>query len=198
MRGWKKSERASGRSLYSCLLVVCLLLQSRPGLADTHGINIRDVIGTMVENTYMINATIDYQLSAEAEKALSHGVPLQFDTAISVKKHRRWLWDQSISSVILKYRLQYHPLSGYYLVTNMQNGERQQFQSLADIMAYLGKLKNYPLITRTAFGAGAGEYYGQISVKLDIKSLPAPLRPLAYMSAQWRLASPTYAWSIHL
>ena len=196
MRCWKKSERTSGKSLLFSLLIAFLLMQPQSVLAETAGIQINDVSGTMLENTYMINADIDYHFSPETRKALIHGVPLQFDTRIRVKKQRRWFWDRTMESVVFKYRLQYHPLTGYYLVTNMNNGERQQFQDLPGVLGYLGKLKNYPLISRDAFGAAAGEYYGQISVALDIQSLPAPLRPLAYLSTQWHLSSPTYAWSI--
>jgi len=166
-------------------------------MSETKGIAIRYVTGAMIGNTYMVNANIDYHFSAEAEKALIHGVPLQFDTRIKVKNHRRWIWDKTISAVLITYKLQYHPLSGYYLVTNMHRGERQQFRNLDDATGYLGKLKNYPLMTRNALGADTGVYYGLINVKLDIQSLPVPLRPLAYLSTQWRLSSPTYVWNIH-
>ena len=197
MRGWKKSEIPSDQSLLFSLLIAFLLMLPLSGLADAQGIKIKNVSGTMQENAYMINADIDYHFSAETEKALIHGVPLQFDTSITVKKQRHWFWDRTLGSVVFKYRVQYLPLSGYYLVINMNNGERQQFQDLPAVLGYLGKLKNYPLISRKAFGAAPGVYYGLISVELDIQSLPAPLRPLAYISTQWRLSSPTYAWSIH-
>jgi hypothetical protein len=197
MRAWQKSEGTSGGGLLFRLLVAFLCMQPLPGMAETQGLNIRYVTGAMFENTYRVNADIDYHFSAETEKALTHGVPLQFDTLFKVKKHRRWLWDKTISTVMLKFKLQYHPLSGYYLVTNIQNGERQQFLNLDNATGYLGKLKNYPLIARNALDADNGEYYGLINVKLDIQSLPAPLRPLAYLSTQWRLSSPTYAWGIH-
>ena len=196
MRAWKKSEGTSRWSLSSRLLLAFLVMLPLQGRSETQGIAIRYVTGTMIENIYMVNANIDYNFSAEARKALVHGVPLQFDTRITVKNQRRWLWDKTFSAVLLKYKLQYHPLSGYYLVTNIHNSERQQFQNLDDATGYLGKLKNYPLMTRNALGADNGEYYGLISVKLDIQSLPAPLRPLAYLSTQWRLSSPTYTWDI--
>lgn len=197
MHAWKKSEGTSGWSLSSRLLIALLIILPVQGRSETQGIAIRHVTGAMIENTYMINANIDYHFSAEAEKALVHGVPLQFDTRIKIKKHRRWLWDITISAVLLKYKLQYHPLSGYYLVTDMYSSERQQFRNLDDSTGFLGKLKNYPLTSRNTLGADTGEYYGVINVKLDIQSLPAPLRPLAYLSPQWRLSSPTYAWGIH-
>ena len=198
MRAWKKSEgTSSGWSLSCRLLVAFLLMLPQQGMSETKGIAIRYVTGAMIGNTYMVNANIDYHFSAEAEKALIHGVPLQFDTRIKVKNHRRWIWDKTISAVLITYKLQYHPLSGYYLVTNMHSGERQQFRNLDDATGYLGKLKNYPLMTRNALGADTGVYYGLINVKLDIQSLPVPLRPLAYLSTQWRLSSPTYVWNIH-
>jgi hypothetical protein len=197
MRAWKKSEGISGGCLLGLLLGIFLGLQSRPGMAENPGINIKYVTGAIDENTYRVNADIDYHFNAEIGKALTHGVALQFDTRFEVKKHRTWFWDKTIRIIMLKYKLQYHPLSGYYLVTNMGNGEHQQFQHLDEATAYLGKLKNYPLVTRNILESGDDQYYGLIDVRLDIQSLPAPLRPLAYLSAQWRLSSQTYAWDIH-
>ena len=199
MRAWKKSEGTSGWNLSYRLLAAFLIMLPVQGWPESHGIAIRYVTGTMIENIYMVNANIDYHFSAETRKALVHGVPLQFDTSITVKKQRHWLWDEIIRAELLKYKLQYYPLSEYYIVTNMHSGERQQFQNLDNATDYLGKLKNYPLIARIALGAAvSGEYYGLISVKLDVQSLPAPLRPLAYLSSQWRLSSPTYTWVILL
>ena len=196
MRACKKSEGMSGRSLLFRTLVASLFMQPLQGMSETQGINIKHVNGTMIENNYIVNAVTNFHFSDEAKKALTHGVPLQFDTSIKVKKHRLWLWDKTISAALLRYKLQYHPLSGYYIVTNLRGGGRQQFRNLDNATAYLGKLKNYPLITRNVFGFDAGKYYGLINVKLDIQSLPTPLRPLAYLSTQWRLSSPTYAWDI--
>jgi len=198
MHVWKKPERTRGRSVLFCLLAALLLWQPLPCIAATQGISIRDVNGRVIEDTYVINADIDYSFSAETEKALIHGVPLQFVTRITVKKLRHWLWDKTMGTVVYKFRLQYHPLSDYYVVTSMNDGERQQFKKLPDVTNFLGKVKNYPLVPRHVIAADTGEYYGQISVRLDIQSLPAPLRPLAYISTQWRLASPVYSWSIYL
>ena len=192
----KKYKETTGRSLVLRMLVAFFLMQPLQGMTETQGINIRYVNGTMIDNNYLVNADIAFHFSDEVEKALTHGVPLQFDIGIKVKKHRRWLWDITIGDALLKYKLLYHPLSGYYIVTNLRNGERQQFRNLDNATGYLGILKNYPLITRNVFGFDAGKYYGLINVKLDIQSLPTPLRPLAYLSTQWRLSSPTYVWDI--
>jgi len=198
MPGWKKSDQLRVRSVLFCLLTVFLSLQTFPCTAQTQGINIKDVNGKVIEDTYVINADIDYHFSAETVRALNHGIALQFVTRISVKKQRHWLWDKTMGTVVFKYRLQYHPLGGYYLVSGMNDGARRQFKKLSDVTDFLGTVKNYPLIPRTVFETDADGYYGQISVKLDIQSLPAPLRPMAYISTQWRLASPVYSWSIDL
>ncbi|MGH8119969.1 MAG: DUF4390 domain-containing protein [Gammaproteobacteria bacterium] len=198
MPEWKKSERILLRNVLFCLVTALLPLQPLPCTAETPGINIRDVNGRVIDGTYVINADIEYHFSAETEKALKHGVPLQFNTTVTVKKQRRWLWDKTMSTIVLKYRLQYHPLSGYYLMTTMNDDEYRQFKTLSDVMEFLGKMKNQPLLSRDVLVAEAGKFYGRIRVRLDIQSLPVPLRPLAYISRQWRLASPVYSWSIQL
>jgi hypothetical protein len=197
MHVWIKSEITSDHFRLHQLLVLWLFLQAQTGFAQTSGIVIRNVNGVIKENIYVINADIDYRLSAETEKALKHGIPLQFDVKLRIRQLKHWLLDKTVSSVLLQYGLQYHPLSGNYLVTNINAGQRQQFQNLADAMGFLGKLRDYPLVSRDTMDAN-GDYYGQIMAQLNIRTLPTPLRPLAYISADWRLASSWFAWNISL
>ena len=40
------------------------------------------------------------------------------------------------------------------------------------------------------------EYTLAIRAKLDIEALPAPLRPVAYVSPSWRMSSGWYEWNL--
>jgi hypothetical protein len=80
-------------------------------------------------------------------------------------------------------------------VTRLDDGELEQFQNLEDVLKYIGKIKNFPL-TDTSLLERDGSLYAQIKSHLNIEALPAPLRPLAYISTEWRLSSPWQTWVI--
>lgn len=165
-----------------------------PG-AENRGIEIDYAGSTLESNIYLMDARIVYHFSDETRKALDHGVSLQIDIELRVKKHRPWLWDKTVTTTELNFMLEHHPLSGNYLVTNLANGRKRQFQDLTGALDFLGTIKNHPLIPRNLL-ASDGKYIAQIRAGLNIQALPAPLRPLAYVSSKWQLASPWHDWTI--
>ena len=196
----KKPDQISKYHPCSVLFVLLSLWSSvvlPADLTDTKGIEIDYINGAMKEDVYSIDAHILYNFSAESREALDHGVALQIDIELRVMKRRQWLWNKTITSKVLSYRLEHHPLSGYYLVTNLIDGSRQQFQSLGGVLNFLGTIKNYPLVARGLL-LPDNVYIAQIRARLNIQALPAPLRPLAYVSSKWYLASTWHDWIIQL
>lgn len=176
------------------LPIILFMLLCAPVLADNQkGIIIRHANGLIVNGVYRVDAEIDYQLSEEATQALLHGVSLQMDIEFQVKMKRPWLWNKMIKESMLSYRLEHHPLSGNFLVTNLATGERDQFQNLAGALENLGKISNYPLVTEDRLQPDKN-YLVEIRARLNKQALPAPLRPLAYLSSRWHVASPGYEW----
>jgi hypothetical protein len=172
-----------------------ILLLSQSSIAGINSISINNADGVIIENMYTVNAKISYQLGKESRNALEHGIPLEFDIDFRIKKRRLWLWDKTLVNKTITYRLEHQPLSGNYLVTRLDDGELEQFQNLEDVLKYIGKIKNFPL-TDTSLLERDGSLYAQIKSHLNIEALPAPLRPLAYISTEWRLSSPWQTWVI--
>jgi len=152
-------------------------------------------IHTVNYYTPILDAYIQYQFSEETQEALEHGIALQIDINLGVKQQRKWLWDRKIKSTTMSYRLEHHPLSGHYLVTNLNNDHRKHFQNLQGALSSLGLIKNFPLFKHDIL-IPDNVYIAQIKAKLNIHTLPAPLRLLAYLSSNWRLTSPWYEWII--
>ena len=165
--------------------------------AQSSGIMIKQIYGSANQTTLNINANISYQLSKETRDALNHGVPLEFDIEVRVKKHRKWIWDETIITKIITHRVEYQPLSGQYLVTEIQSGSLEQFQNLEEVLSFIGELESFPLIGIDMISP-EHDYVAQIKSQLNIQALPAPLRPLAYISSQWHLASSWQSWAIQL
>ncbi len=193
MHACKKSEHS-----HFLLVVIIILLANSllfPGSAQTAipGIEINYVNCDLNEGFYMLDAGMRVELSEESKKALVHGIPLRIDIEIKVIEKRKWLWDKTLLSRMIVFRLSYQPLTSYYIVTNISNGRRQQFSNLDDVLNYLGEIRDYKLVEFEQIPQD-NHYTGLFRAKLNIQSLPTPLRPLAYISSQWHLSSPWYEW----
>ncbi len=147
------------------------------------------------EGVYLVNADMHFELSADSREALDNSVPLTVQLTFQVRRQRDWLWDQVIASVQQRYQLQYHSLAQQYVVTNLNSHQRHSFPTYAAAMEYIGRLRGFPLLDQTLLDADT-RYQVRLRAELDIHSLPAPLRPLAYVSRAWRLRSHWYSWML--
>jgi len=165
------------------------------GLVWASGFQVLNVSTRLEDNVYWLNADLDYDFSAPALDALDSGVPLTVELQIQILRPRTWVWDEVVADLRQRFRLEYHALAGQYLITNLNNGELASFPSRGAALNYLGRLRRLPLLEAARLAPGE-DYYGQLRSRLDIESLPAPLRPVAYLSPDWRLASEWYRWPL--
>jgi len=107
-----------------------------------------------------------------------------------VERERRFLWNETITTLNQRYQLQYNHLHRQYLVKYLNTGIKENFLTLTTALTSLGKLVDFPLLDRHLLKAGT--YWVNSQIYLDIESLPVPLRPIAYLSSKWRLKSDWY------
>lgn len=143
------------------------------------------------DGVYWLDARIDYQLSSDSLEALNNGVALTVVLEITVERVRSYLWNETVADITQHYEVTLHPLSGRYVVDNLNTGIGKTFATLDDALDYLGTLRDFPLLD-AKLAPPEEEHEVVLEARLDIESLPAPLRPLAYLSSQWRLASDEY------
>lgn len=180
-----------------CAPVAILLLWLFASAVLAAGFNVQEVETEQWTNRIYLSATIGFELSDEALEALGSGVALDLLLEIEVLQKRRWLWDKRIAKNEIRYQLERQALSNLYLVSHDDYNIRQSFRTLARALDYIGDLNDYLLIDITNLNPEQN-YYGRLRARLDIESLPAPMRPMAYVSSQWRLASPWYRWPIKM
>ena len=180
----------------SILVVVFVsLFLSEICIAQVSGIEINRINGVIDNTMLRIDADIGYHLSKETRDALEHGIPLEFDIEFRIKKEREWIWDEIIVTKMITFRVEYQPLSGHYLVTQTNTGHKYQFRDLSEVLDFIGDINQVPLIGIDMIVPDKN-YKAEIRAELNIQALPAPLRPLAYISSQWQLSSPWQAWTI--
>ena len=162
---------------------------------EESGFSIQSLETLMRDRVYLLNAHFQYSFSQEAIEALEHGVPLLILVDIEILSPR-WYWsDKTLADLEQGYLLLYHALSESYVVHNLNSGTQHNFVLLRQALSFLSQIKELPILDANLLDASK-EYYLRVRTHLDIESLPAPMRPLAYISSDWQLASDWYEWPL--
>ena len=182
-------------ALVSLLLLPASSHAELDHIETNHGFVVESAKLNPVGTKYTLNADIQFNFSKEARKALEHGIALQIDIEVQVIQTRKWLWDKKIRKVILSQRLEHEPLSGQYLVTDLNTGFKRYFHNFHHTLEFIGSINDYQFLELTSLRQGE-TYTARVRARLNTESLPVPLRLSAYVSSDWRLSSPWYKWTI--
>jgi hypothetical protein len=174
-----------------------LVLLGVSATAQANGFEVEAAQARLEQDRLVVTANMDLELSDEAEEALSKGIPLDILLEFRLYRDRRWMWDDTLAEWTLRTQVKYHALSGLYLVTLQESKDAKTFGTQREALAYVGTL------TRVSFPmppTGSDDKTGLIlglRARLDVRTLPAPLQPLAYVSsAWWRLKTKWTKWPI--
>lgn len=190
MRYYAKNK-LSEKILLLGMLLFWLSSEAMPATAQSGEFSIREAHAYVQSETYVLDAEVNYTLSSETINALVNGISLTIVLEVEVYRERWFLWDETIASFKRRYQLTYHLLSRQFTVTYLDTGIQQHYLKLNSALAQMGKVEMLPLVGQAEVEAGE-EYQVALRTYLDIEALPAPLRPTAYFSSQWRLTSNRY------
>lgn len=170
------------------------MLMSAVALADFRVNEIQAVLG---QGELTLSGTLDLALSSKVEEAVAKGIPLDLEFEFRLKRERKLLWAEQLKLWKLKRQIRYHALSGQYFVNDpVARGEKlDNFTSLQQALRHMGTLNELSFDV-TSVGPADANYELNVRVSLNIESLPAPLRPVAYTSLDWRLNSGWTTWTV--
>jgi len=191
----KQTDTPSLLRRWTRRLVIVVALGATGAAVASNAFVIRNADVVLRKNVYLLNADIDYRFTDEAVSAMKNGVPLIIGMEIRVVRDRSWWLDKDIATLEQGYLLIYHALTEKYIIHNLNSGIQKNYASLDNALRALGKVENLPLIDANLLEPGA-KYTIELRTGLDIESLPAPMRPLAYISSDWQLQSDWYSWSL--
>lgn len=179
------------------LLAAGLLLGSLATGAARAEFSVQEAQLRFAEHGLELNARLELALSASAEEALSKGIPLEVVIDVALYQPRRLLWDKELGTWQLRRRIQYHALSGQYLITDLASADHilESVGSLSEALVQLGSLRGQALPLRKLPNPEE-DYSLQLRAELDIEALPSPLRPVAYTSPSWHLSSGWTTWRV--
>lgn len=174
-------------------LLLLLLGTAKAGSDDA--VEVLSAASNVYDGWHVLDASIRFAFDDELFVALEHGVQLNIDVLVEIRRQRKWLWDPVISSHRLGFTLQHHPLTGAYVVTEPIARIRHEFRDARDALQFLGTIRNYHLLNAGLLNRG-GKYDGYLMARLNIDALPAPLQPVAYTSRKWRVESGWLKWRL--
>lgn len=141
----------------------------------------------------VLDAEFVIRLGPVVAEALERGVPLTLQTTVRSVRARRLWWDAIETETSHRASLSYHALSRRYVLQDVSPGQpdpgtqRVFFRRDAALKAWgavIG-LTVMPL----ADWQRLPERRVEVRARLDVDALPHPLRTVAYVSPDWRLAS---------
>jgi hypothetical protein len=190
---WQHTLKNYAKCTIASLIVVCACALSMPVRAGS--ITIDSAESDVVNQMYVVNAEVAFTFSDDAIEAIKSGIALYIDVDFRISRERRYLWDPDILTLSRRYQIERHALTDRYVITDLVTDDRRTHDSLDAAIHDLGRVRGIPL-AEAALLDDASEYRIELRVRLDLESLPAPLRPLAYISPSWRMSSGWYQWKI--
>jgi hypothetical protein len=170
--------------------LLLLLIISMPIYAETFSVDYARV--TKIGNGYVLNARINYPLTARVKEAIANSVPIVFSQQIKLIRQtpllgKYWIWEQTPWLTEIRHEIRYHALSQQYVLRDLDTQNQNTYPTLNDAMQALGSIY---LSLPPEHLAEIKNLSLQIRSELDLYALPTPMRPGALLSKKWQLASP--------
>ena len=201
MPRWRSADLAlrAGRRLLGPALGAAVLFSAaghaEPVKPAGQGFAIEHATLRPAGGIHVADARIDFAFSEDNLEAMRNGVALTVIVEIEVRRARGQWWNETLVAREIRYRIETNVLTGRYRVRNLRDGTARNYRSLEEMTERLGRLESVPVITRERLAAEA-RYTARIRARLDIEALPSPMRPIAYLSPQWRLNSGWFEWQV--
>ncbi|MCQ8105878.1 DUF4390 domain-containing protein [Methylomonas sp. SURF-2] len=163
------------------------------GAANPYAAIIRRADLVETDSGPQLQAQIDYQLSPSAKEALHKGIALNWRVLLKLRAVGR-LWDRTVYSRELPYRIRFHALLNQYEVL-APNQASEMFLTLNAALGYMSNPRDSTPLGAISPRPGQ-RYYLAVKCQFEREDLPVPLRPFAYLDPQWFLSSDWTLWPI--
>lgn len=156
---------------------------------------IRDVQASLVQKELHVSTNIELNLSEHSELAVENGVPLVVLTEFALIRDGV-LWNKTLYETRNRQILRYHTLADRYVVEGIDDAKFDTYRSVDEALENMGVLRSLVFELPQNLKIDSPEFTLAVRSRLDLNKLPAPLRPLAFFSPSWQLASDWTLWPI--
>lgn len=185
-----KPSRYSGSFLKLVFICACLAVHTSNASEFSFNDETQVIAG---EQSYQLNASIQYELNETTLEALDNGIPLTFELHVQIRRKGAWIWESDVIDTRFRSQLRYHPLSSLYEVYDLASKQKKVFATRDAAIQELGRLDEIPLVDKESLEPET-VYRVTLETRLDVEALPLPLRPKAHISPEWHLSSNTWEW----
>lgn len=157
-------------------------------------LEVRSAYVSVEKGVLLLHSRVEYPVNPDIRNALRDGVTLTFDLETRIDRERRLWFNANIVDLTLRRELTYHAVSDRYVVHDVRSGQQENFPTLEEALAYLGRVDGWPILVEPQ--VGPGNYL--ISVRAGVRRgrLPASLRALLFWTDDWHRVSEWYSWSL--
>lgn len=165
------------------------------------GFAVEDLQAAAGEGGIVVHASHRADLSAEARRALEHGVPLRVRVDVTLRRQGHWA---DLAERTVHYEIRYLPLSDLYQLSGPfdaggeapGNGQvpMRTFPRLRHVLASLASID----LTLGGFNFEPGRYELSMRSRLDRRAMPGPMQLPVLLSPQWRHDSGWYSSEVEL
>ena len=174
-------------------VLLAIVLAALPVTLWAGSIKVNSAESTIINQMVVINAQIEFEFSDDAQDAMRSGIALYIDVDFRIKRKRPYIWDPQVVALSRRYRIERHALTDRYVITDLVTDDRRLYDSLSEAIRNLGNIREIPIAEQSILDATI-DYRIGLRARLDLASLPAPIRPIAYISPSWRMSSRWYQW----
>ncbi|MDX1514126.1 MAG: DUF4390 domain-containing protein [Gammaproteobacteria bacterium] len=186
---------ASGRWLATCYFVLIVPATANAASGPSSpGFTVQNASVHIEGGVYLLDALIDFDFSAESIEAMNNGVSLTILLDVEILKPFLF-WKKTVLQQQSRYRVGVHALSKRYVVRHLNSGETRTFRTVDEMASALGMVDDLPLFEKRLLNENE-DYRARVRARLDVEALPSPLRPLAYISPEWRLGGAWFEWPL--
>jgi hypothetical protein len=161
--------------------------------ARGEGIEVRDAALRAVDDTLVLEADFDFELTPRLAEIVANGVPLHFRVEFELTRGRWYWFDERAASRALLMRLSYHALSRHYRIAAGAQPDRymlqQNFPTLEEALQVLKRVRNWVVVERRS-ALSRADYDAALRMRLDTTQLPKPFQLSALTGRELHLESP--------
>ena len=184
----KKSGVFALFTLSSVQLFFFMVTVFEAGSVYAEGFVVEQASVVLKDDVYYLNAQIQVELNKQVMEALDSGVPLTVILEIEICQKRAWLWDEVVTSFKRRYKIKFHALTEQYIVQDLKNDALGAYPTFYSAMRAMRNIENLPIIDKAKLEKNRSNIL-RLRGRLELDSLPAPLRLNAYLSTRWWLGS---------
>lgn len=141
---------------------------------------------TIQQQQLMVDGQLQLGITTMMEKALQHGIGIEYSIHIRIIDPQQWFWRNTLSDKQMRIRLAYDSLKQTYLLSNLTLGRITTDRDLARALQSLGHLQSLPIINTTQL-IPHHHYRIRLDVVLERESLPNALRLSSLFDTQWQV-----------